>query len=70
MAIGFGLLGSLEVRAEGRIVALGSPAQRRLLAMLAVHAGEVVSAERLAEVIWCGDPPAAASAGLSSSPRR
>ena len=66
MAIVLGLLGSLEVRAEGPIVALGSPAQRRLLAMLAVQAGEVVSAERLADVTWCGDPPVVASADLEN----
>jgi DNA-binding SARP family transcriptional activator len=40
------LLGPFEVRREGRRVELAGPKQRALLAMLALHANESVSAER------------------------
>jgi hypothetical protein len=44
----FGILGPLEVRREGRIVAVGGPKPRALLAVLLLSANEPVSAERLA----------------------
>ena len=52
------LLGPFEVRREGRRVELGGPKQRALLAMLALHANESVSAERLAMTVWGEDVPA------------
>jgi basic membrane lipoprotein Med (substrate-binding protein (PBP1-ABC) superfamily)/DNA-binding SARP family transcriptional activator len=55
------LLGSLEVRADGQAVELGPPKQRVLLAVLLVHAGEVVSNERLIELVWGYDPPRTAA---------
>ena len=61
-----GLLGSLSVERDGRPVVLGSPSQRRLLAMLAVHCHGVVSADRLADVVWGGEPPVSAAAGLQT----
>ena len=55
------LLGSLEVRSDGRVVELGPPKQRVLLAVLLVHAGEAVSNERLIELVWGYDPPRTAA---------
>ncbi|WP_165825968.1 BTAD domain-containing putative transcriptional regulator [Actinomycetospora cinnamomea] len=47
------VLGSLElVDDAGAVTALGSPTRRRLLALLVVHRGAVVSADRIAEVLW------------------
>ncbi len=53
----FYLLGPLEVRDDGRAVRLGGPQQRAVLAVLLVHANQVVSAERLADHLWGGNPP-------------
>jgi DNA-binding SARP family transcriptional activator len=57
----FGVLGPLEVRVEGNTVALGGAKQRALLAVLLLHAGEVVSAERLVDELWGEEPPASAA---------
>ena len=60
----FRILGPLEAAVGGRPVELGGPKPRRLLAMLLLHDGEVVSADRLIEAVWDHDPPAAADATL------
>ena len=52
------LLGPVELRVGGQPVALGAPQQRAVLAMLALEAGRVVSADRLAEGLWGEDLPA------------
>jgi DNA-binding SARP family transcriptional activator len=54
------VLGPLEVRDGDRVLSLGGPRRRTLLAVLLTRPNEVVSVERLADVIWNGDPPAAA----------
>ncbi len=51
------VLGPLEVVRDGEPVRLGSAQQRRLLAVLVVHANEVVSSDRLVDVLWGDDPP-------------
>jgi predicted ATPase/DNA-binding SARP family transcriptional activator len=57
----FGILGPFEVADDdGRGVALGGHRQRALLAILLLHAGEVVSSDRLIEELWGGRPPATA----------
>src|SRR3954468_9568113 len=53
----FGILGPLEVRADGRALQLGGPKPRALLAMLALHANRPVSAERVAVALWGEDTP-------------
>jgi DNA-binding SARP family transcriptional activator len=62
----FGILGPLEVRVDGRTVRVTAPKQRTLLAALLLHANQVVSSERLIEVLWGEDPPASARAALQS----
>ncbi|HEX5621623.1 MAG TPA: BTAD domain-containing putative transcriptional regulator, partial [Solirubrobacteraceae bacterium] len=59
--IAFGVLGPLVVRVDGRDIDLGGPRQRALLAALLLRAGEPVSADALAQMLW-GDeaPPSAA----------
>jgi predicted ATPase/DNA-binding SARP family transcriptional activator len=56
----FQVLGPLEVVAAGQPLELGTPRQRTLLGLLLVHAGEVVSYDRLLEDLWDGDPPTTA----------
>ena len=53
----FCVLGPLEAYADERSVAVGGGRQRALLALLLVHAGEVVSRDRLIEELWTGEPP-------------
>ena len=50
------VLGPVGVRTDGADVDLG-PRQRRLLAALATSNGSVVSTERLADIVWGGEPP-------------
>src|SRR3954452_7428182 len=56
----FGIRGPLEVRADGRSVPLGGGKPRAVLAMLALHANEPVSAERVAVALWGEDAPPSA----------
>jgi YVTN family beta-propeller protein len=53
----FGILGPLEASRSGRVLPLGGPRQRAVLALLLVEANRVVSMDRLAEDVWGGDPP-------------
>src|SRR6516165_1879950 len=58
----FGILGPFEVADDqGRELALGGPKQRAVLAILLLHAGEVVSSDRLIEELWGERPPATAA---------
>ena len=56
----FAVLGPLEVRADGRQLALGGPKQRAVLAMLLLHAGRPVSRDRLIDGLWGESPPVSA----------
>jgi DNA-binding SARP family transcriptional activator len=58
------LLGPLEARLRGRAVPLPGARLRRLLAILAVDANQVVPADRIADSLWSGDPPATATTAL------
>jgi DNA-binding SARP family transcriptional activator/EAL domain-containing protein (putative c-di-GMP-specific phosphodiesterase class I)/FixJ family two-component response regulator len=60
------LLGPFEVMLAGLPVHIGSPKQRAVLALLALQAGRVVSAETLCDLIWDVDQPASPSATLQS----
>jgi YVTN family beta-propeller protein len=53
----FGLLGPLEVRDDGRQLALGGPKQRAVLAMLLLNANRPVSRDRLIDGLWGESPP-------------
>jgi DNA-binding SARP family transcriptional activator len=56
----FRLLGPFEVLDGGRSIALGSPKQRALLAILAIHANEPLSADVLIDELWDEEPPESA----------
>jgi len=60
------VLGPLEVRVNGAAVALGGRKQRALLALLLLHANEVVSRDRLIEGVWGERPPTTAPRSLDS----
>ncbi|MFL6189757.1 MAG: BTAD domain-containing putative transcriptional regulator [Actinomycetes bacterium] len=53
----FGILGPLEVRHGPGLLRVPGAKERALLADLLVHAGRVVSADRLVEDLWGDDPP-------------
>ena len=58
------ILGPLEVVVDGRPLVLGGPRQRALLAILALHANELVSRDRLIDEIWGDEPPETARTAL------
>ena len=60
----FRILGSLEVVDRGRLLALGGPKQRALLAALLLTPNRAVSVDRLSDVLWPTRPPAAAANAL------
>jgi DNA-binding SARP family transcriptional activator/RecA/RadA recombinase len=62
----FRLLGPLEAQDGERRVDLGRPKQRVLLAVLLVHANQVVSLDRLIEELWGEEPPPQAAASLQT----
>jgi WD40 repeat protein/DNA-binding SARP family transcriptional activator len=64
--IRFHALGALTVTDDGEELGIGGPRQRRLLAMLLIHRGQVVSVDRLADAVFAGAPTAAASTTLRS----
>jgi DNA-binding SARP family transcriptional activator/class 3 adenylate cyclase len=60
------VLGPLEVLDGDRAVRLGSAKQRLLLGALLVHANQVVSVDRLADIIWGDDQPADPAGALQT----
>ncbi|MDQ3893172.1 MAG: winged helix-turn-helix domain-containing protein, partial [Actinomycetota bacterium] len=66
MGVEFRILGPLEVLRDGEPVVLGGGRQRAVLAVLLLHAGEVVPAERLIDAVWDEEPPETARNVLQS----
>ncbi len=62
----FRVLGPFEVLVEGRPLELKRRKQRSLLALLLLHAGEIVSTDRLVDELWAGSPPKAAVGSLQN----
>jgi DNA-binding SARP family transcriptional activator len=60
----FRILGPLAVLDKGGELSLGGPKPRALLAVLLLHANEVVSADRLIEELWGEDSPEHAADAL------
>jgi DNA-binding SARP family transcriptional activator/pimeloyl-ACP methyl ester carboxylesterase len=60
----FRVLGPVEVSVNGRPLGLGGARARAVLAMLLGHANQVVSADRLADELWPGQPLDKAAASL------
>jgi DNA-binding SARP family transcriptional activator/pimeloyl-ACP methyl ester carboxylesterase len=71
MQVGFRVLGPVgAVDADGRPLPLGGERQRALLAALLARAGEVVSSDRLAHLLWGDDQPDNPVAALHSQVAR
>ena len=60
----FFILGPLEVRFEGEVVAVGGRRQRALLALLLLRANDVVSVDALVEGLWGESQPKTAAHAL------
>ena len=60
----FRILGPLEVEASGRLLPVTGAKQRGLLALLLIHANEVVPRERLIDELWGARPPQTAATAL------
>ena len=60
----YAILGPVEVTAGTQTVKLERPQRRALLALLLLHANQVISIEQLIEALWGGTPPATARAQM------
>jgi lactate 2-monooxygenase len=60
----FRILGPIEVSENGRKLPLGGSKRRAVLAMLLLHANEIVSVERLADELWSEDQPQNAAGAI------
>lgn len=64
----FAILGPVELTtAEGRSLPAMAPRHRAVLAYLLLHAGTVISADRLIEAMWGAEPPGTARAQIQAS---
>ena len=63
-AVEFRTLGPVELVVSGTPVPLGGPKQRTLLALLLLAEGRALSADRLIDELWGGEPPPTALAAL------
>jgi DNA-binding SARP family transcriptional activator len=62
--VDFRILGPLRVSREDRPLELGGHRQKVLVCLLLLHANEVLSAERIIDVLWGECPPATARKAL------
>src|SRR4249919_645161 len=62
--IAFRILGPLEVEEDGRVLKLGGAQPRALLALLLLHANEVVPRDRLIDELWNGQAPETAATAI------
>ena len=66
MSLEFGVLGPLHMTVDGVPVALGTPKQRAVLAVLLMNRNRPVAAESLLTAAWENEPPTGARASLHS----
>lgn len=64
------MLGPLEVVAHGLAIAIGRRRERGLLGILALHAGALVTFDRLYDLLWDGEPPDSAAIQLRANASR
>jgi DNA-binding SARP family transcriptional activator len=57
----FRILGSLELLDHERVVDVGRGKQKSVLALLLLHANEVVPSDRLIDELWPDEPPPTAA---------
>ena len=58
------ILGPMEVWEGSEQLAIDSPRQRSLLALLVINANEVVSVDRIVDELWGESPPASAQSAV------
>lgn len=63
----FRILGPLEVCDGEHVVELSGQRQRAVLALLAIHVGEIVPSERLITYLWGESPPPTAATSLQNA---
>lgn len=63
-ALQFGVLGPLQLSADGADVPLGAAKQRAVLAQLLIHRNRPVAIDSLLDAAWRGSPPTEARASL------
>ena len=59
----FRVLGPVQAVSEGRLLPLGGPKQRALLAELLLHRGAVLPRDHLVDALW-DEPPSSARSSL------
>jgi predicted ATPase/DNA-binding SARP family transcriptional activator len=64
--IAFRVLGAVEALRDGTPLPLGGPRQQALLALLLLEPGRSISADRLIDELWAGEPPDGAETTLRS----
>ena len=57
----FRILGTLQAEVDGKVVDLGPPKQRSLLALLLLNGNQTVATDRLIDLIWGEAPPRTAA---------
>jgi SARP family transcriptional regulator, regulator of embCAB operon len=62
----FGILGPLQITAEGADIPAGTPKQRAVLAMLVINRNRAIGADSLMGAAWGDDPPEGARATIHS----
>ncbi|MFF0479620.1 BTAD domain-containing putative transcriptional regulator, partial [Streptomyces sp. NPDC004284] len=62
----FHALGPVQAAAAGRLLDLGAPKQRTLLALLVSQAGRTVTTDVILEALWEGNPPPSAMTSLQA----
>jgi len=62
----FGILGTLAVARGSRPLEIRGPRQRGLLALLLLHANQLVTSDRIIDLLWQGDPPRTAANTLQT----
>lgn len=66
----FRVLGPLEVVKDGVTIPLHRPRVRALLALLLLHANEVISSDRIIDALWGDDPPQNAANAVQTTVSR
>ncbi|WBB63120.1 AfsR/SARP family transcriptional regulator [Streptomyces sp. WMMC500] len=62
----FRALGPIEAVVDGRLLDLGAPKQRALLALLVSKVGQPVAVDVIVEELWAGNPPPSAITSLQA----
>jgi DNA-binding SARP family transcriptional activator len=65
-SVQFGVLGPLQITVDGSPIALGTPKQRAVLAVLLMNRNRPVAVESLLAAAWADDAPSGARASLHS----